>query len=53
MKRLLFLSILVLAVCFSAPAAYAGCSSHTYFLNGQVIICSTCCVGGYCTTTCY
>ena len=35
--------------------AWAGCSTHTYFLgNGQMIVCTTCCFpGGNCTTTCY
>jgi hypothetical protein len=35
-----------------APAAYAACTTHTYFIDGKVIVCTTCCTGGYCTTTC-
>jgi hypothetical protein len=35
-----------------ATAAYATCVSHTYFVNGRVVICSTCCYGTNCSTVC-
>ena len=34
-------------------AAYAACSTHTYFINGKYVTCTTCCYGGNCTTTCF
>jgi hypothetical protein len=38
----------------SATAAYARCSSHTYYVNGKIVNCTTCCYSGTgCSTTCY
>ena len=49
MKRILFAITLALA----ASAAYAACTTHTIFgPNGQTTICTTCCAGSNCTTTC-
>jgi len=36
-----------------ASAAYAACTTHTYFINGKYITCTTCCYGGNCTTNCF
>lgn len=35
-----------------ATAAYANCVTNTYFINGKMIMCTTCCYGNNCTTTC-
>ena len=36
-----------------ATAAYAGCFTNTVFTpQGQVLICTTCCDAGQCTTSC-
>ncbi len=30
-----------------------GCTTETIILpSGEIIICTTCCTGGYCTTSC-
>ena len=42
-----------LVVLASVTAAYASCSTHTYFINGKTVICTVCCYSGNCTTTCY
>ena len=49
-------ALLVLAVVLLAQVtpALASCTSHTYFLNGRMVMCTTCCYGnGYCSTTCF
>lgn len=33
-------------------AAYAACTTQTYFINGKVIMCTTCCYSGNCNTIC-
>jgi hypothetical protein len=46
----------ILAICAAlmiAPAAYARCTTHTYIIDGKYIICTICCYGNNCTTTCY
>lgn len=49
-KALIALGLLVA----SATAAYATCTSHTYYIDGKTVICTTCCyVSGGCSTTCY
>lgn len=38
----------------AATMTWASCSSHTIWQpNGQVIMCTTCCNFGSCTTTCF
>ncbi len=45
--------ILALAALLAATTvAYASCSTHTYFVNGKMTTCTTCCNGGNCTTSC-
>jgi hypothetical protein len=36
-----------------AGAAYAACTTHTYFVNGKYITCTTCCYNGNCNTSCF
>jgi hypothetical protein len=38
----------------AAGAAYAGCSQNSYYYNGKMIICTTCCdsYGNNCNTFC-
>lgn len=31
---------------------YAACSTSTYIYNGKMVVCTTCCAGTSCTTTC-
>lgn len=35
-----------------ATGAYAACTTHTVFVNGKMVTCTTCCFNGHCTTTC-
>lgn len=38
----------------SATSSYAACTTHTYFIDGRMITCTTCCYGyGNCTTNCF
>lgn len=48
MKR--FIAAIVTAL--FATGAYAACSTSTYMYNGKMVICTTCCYGTNCTTTC-
>lgn len=41
------------ALALSSPLAWASCTSHTYFMNGKYVTCTTCCYGGNCTTSCF
>jgi len=43
----------VIAATLVATSVYAACSTHTYFVNGRVVTCTTCCYGTNCTTNCY
>lgn len=46
------LILATLALLAASTAAYAACSTHSYFLNGRLVTCTTCCTGSHCTTTC-
>ena len=52
MKKLAVISALMLL----GSNAHAACSTHTYYINGKMVICTTCCVGEgptkSCNTTC-
>lgn len=49
MKAKLFVAAVALAFTGIAWA----CSTHTYFVNGRMVTCTTCCTGGHCTTNCF
>lgn len=53
MKRLLATLAFVLVLGASVLPSAAACSTHTYFVDGRIVICSTCCTGSSCTTTCF
>jgi hypothetical protein len=36
-----------------AALAWASCTTHTYFVNGKMVMCTTCCYGSNCTTNCF
>lgn len=45
---------LITAGLLVASAAYAACTTHTIFTaDGRMVICTTCCTGGSCTTNCF
>ncbi len=52
MKILIF-TLLLLSLALPWPgAAHAACTTQTYVLNGRIVYCTTCCMGGSCTTNC-
>jgi hypothetical protein len=55
MRRIVTLVVAVVAtlVLGLAGNAAASCSTHTYFYQGQMVTCTTCCFGHNCTTTCF
>ena len=52
MRRAFAIVVLAAAILCQAVPVYASCTTHTYWLNGQMIMCTTCCFGSYCNTTC-
>lgn len=44
--------VIVTALLLFAADAYAECTMTTIYGSDRVIICTTCCTGGVCTTTC-
>jgi len=40
------------ALMFSS-VVYAQCVTNTYNINGRITVCTTCCYGGSCSTTCF
>ena len=53
-KRLMILTLAVAVLILSSVnPALAACSTHTYWLNGRMVMCQTCCFGNNCTTTCF
>ncbi len=48
MKKL----VLAIGATLFATAVYATCTTNTIFDNGKMKICTTCCYGSQCTTTC-
>jgi hypothetical protein len=49
----MFKSIVALLAGLSFAGAAMACTTHTYFVNGKMVTCTTCCVGGNCTTNCF
>lgn len=50
MKKIIIGSLLLMA----ATAAYAACTTHTYFVGNKIVTCTTCCdTLGNCTTNCF
>ena len=46
-------TLLALILAAVATAAYAGCFTNTVITpDGTVLICTTCCENGMCTTNC-
>ena len=52
MKTFIFALIVSGVVLAQTLPAYASCTTHTYFINGRSVICTTCCYGSFCNTTC-
>lgn len=53
MKRLL-VGLVLVWILLTANLSVATCATHTIIgRDGQVTVCTTCCFGGSCTTTCF
>lgn len=44
-------ALVILALVFSNPVM-ASCTTSSYYLNGKLVTCTTCCHAGGCTTNC-
>ena len=44
--------IIGVALTLSAGVVYANCVTNTVFSGGRMTVCTTCCYGGSCSTTC-
>lgn len=44
---------LIAAGLLSVASIAWACTTHTYFLNGRMVTCTTCCSFGNCTTNCF
>ena len=54
MLRTLFaLLVLALVLCTQVTPALASCTYHTYWINGRMVSCNTCCFGNVCNTSCF
>lgn len=53
LRTLLSLLVLAVVLCTQVTPALASCTQHTYFLNGRIIMCQTCCFGSVCQTSCF
>lgn len=45
--------ILSAALAISPVLAWASCTTHSYWINGKYVTCTTCCFGSNCNTTCF
>ena len=52
MRRLVGVIAVAVAVLGWTAAAQAQCTTHTYFIGGVIHICTTCCTGSFCNTSC-
>jgi len=44
--------VLAIAVLVFSGAAHARCITNSFTKDGRLTVCTTCCYGGSCTTTC-
>lgn len=52
-KFLLALAVLTVTLLLQAAPALASCTYHTYFVGSRTVMCTVCCYGSSCTTTCF
>lgn len=50
--RMLILTIVLGLALGMAGPAWASCTTHSYVVDGRIMMCSTCCTFTHCTTTC-
>ena len=45
--------LIAITLAMTSAAAWAYCTTHTYTdANGRFVVCTTCCTGNHCNTTC-
>jgi hypothetical protein len=45
-------TLIAIGLAAFTSVVWASCVTNTYFVNGKMTICTTCCYGSNCTTTC-
>ena len=53
MKKLLAATALALAVLAYHAEVHASCRTHTIYQDGRMLMCTTCCYGSMCNTSCF
>jgi hypothetical protein len=53
MRLTLTVGLAIALTLLFSPAAWARCTHHTYWINGERVSCMTCCSGNSCTTSCF
>ena len=44
--------IIALTMLLTSLSVYAACTTNTFILQDKMVVCTTCCVNGSCTTSC-
>jgi hypothetical protein len=52
MRRFIAVLAFLLGLLAWHTEVHAQCVTSTYFIGGKMTICTTCCTGGFCNTTC-
>ena len=45
--------LIAIALLLYTTAVWANCTTHTIVTDTRTVICTTCCYGTSCTTTCF
>lgn len=45
-------AIIAIWFALTATTVWATCTTNSYMYNGKYTVCTTCCYGGNCQTTC-
>jgi hypothetical protein len=53
MKRILATLAVLAVLGLTALPVAAACTTHTILVDGRMTVCTTCCFGHSCTTTCF
>jgi len=48
-----FVPVVIVIALFTAGPAAAECTTNTVFVNGTMLICTTCCAGSHCFSNCF
>jgi hypothetical protein len=53
MKRIVAATLALAMLLGAHGIAYAQCTTQTYLIHGRLSVCTTCCYGVACHTTCH